>query len=418
MSMYRGLPASVYWLALAKLLMMGGNFVYLFFALFLTKTAGLSEGTAGVYFAAATVIGLVGSLVGGFCADHFGRRRVLFASLLANGMLLLLAPLFANPMVGGIIAVVAIGIVGGAEPAINALLSDCTTPAQRKAAFSLLYMGANLGLALGSVAGGLLFRAGAHYIFLADGFLTALAAFTVFGIARTHVPGRTGSAASREIALGWVAAIRQHPRIPLFCLFFVAHAFVYSQTTFSFPLLLDRQFGLNGPVLYGSFMTANGIAVLVLTPLLTKLTHNIRPLPCVAIGIGLYVAGFGLYGVCGQLWFLALSLVLWSSGEVIATTNAKVFIGNASAPAHRGRWNSLLDMSFETGFGLGPAVAGRVIVAYGLAMVWPVMAAVAAVGSFGILMLGLRREPPAAGADETAALTGSRDSSSGPLPPG
>jgi predicted MFS family arabinose efflux permease len=245
--------------------------------------------------------------------------------------------------------------------------------------------------------------------------VTVLAAFTVFGVARTHVRVRSGGAHGGESALGWVAAIRRHPRIPLFCLFFVAHAFVYSQTTFSFPLLLDRQFGPSGPVLYGTFMTANGIAVILLTPLLTKLTHAIPPLRCVAIGIALYVVGFGLYGVCAQLWFLALSIAVWSAGEIIATTNAKVFIGDVSAAAHRGRWNSLLDISFETGFGLGPAVAGRVIVAYGLALVWPVMAAVAAVGALGIRMLDLRRQRPA-GTD--GALTGSRDSSSGPLLPG
>jgi MFS family permease len=391
-TLYRNLPAGVYWLALAKFLMMGGNFVYQFFALFLTKRVGLTESTAGLFFTAATVVGLTGSVVGGWCADRFGRRRVFFIALLANGGLFLLVPLLSSQVIGALIAVVSIGIVSAAEPAINSLVSDCTQAEQRKAAFSLLYMGSNLGLALGPIAGGFLFQANTNYIFLADGLVTFIAASTIFGTKRTYVPRRGGASDNGEPATSTVAAIRNNPRVPLFCLLFVSHAFVYSQTTFSFPLLLDKGFGANGPILYGAFMTANGIAVIALTPLLTLLTRHTSSLRCVAIGIALYTAGFGLYGVVGNLWFVALSVCIWSAGEILATTNAKVFVAEQSAPTHRGRFNTLLDMSFETGFGLGPGVAGKVIVLFGIAAVWPLMAAVAAVGALGIFALGRHME--------------------------
>jgi MFS family permease len=392
--MYRSLPAGVYWLALAKFLMMGGNFVYQFLALFLTKKVGITEEAAGLLFAASTAVSYLASIVGGFCADHFGRRRVFFISLLANATLFLIVPVLPSALVGAIVAVVSIGVISAAEPAINSLLSDCTAPEQRKAAFSLVYMGANLGLAVGPLAGGFLFTANPKYIFLADGLVTLVAALTVLGMPSTYVARRDRQPARGEPVPGFVAAIRNNPRVPLFCLLFVAHAFVYSQTTFSFPLLLDKRFGESGPLLYGAFMTGNGIAVIVLTPILITLTRHASALRCVAAGIALYAAGFGLYGVAGSLWFLVLSVGIWSAGEILATTNAKVFVASQSAPAHRGRFNTLLDMSFETGFGLGPGVAGKVIVAYGIAAVWPVMAVVAAAGSLGILALGRSSRAP------------------------
>jgi MFS family permease len=388
--MYRNLPASVYWLAAAKFLMMAGNFVYQFFALFLTKKVGLSEEAAGLFFTASTAVCIAGSAVGGFCADRFGRRRVFFLSLLANGVLYLTVPLFASGMAGAVIAVVSIGVLSGAEPAINSLLSDCTEPDQRREAFSLVYMGSNLGLAVGPIFGGFLFGTNVSYIFVADGLATIVAAFLVFGTPRIYVPRSVGGQAAPASAGSLLVAIRRSPGVLVFCLFFVAHALVYSQTNFSFPLLLDRLVGQAGPLMYGTFMTANGIAVIALTPLLTMATRRMSALRCVALGIALYAVGFGLYGVITNLWFIAATVIVWSAGEILATTNAKVFIASQSAPAHRGRTNTLLDMSFEVGFGLGPGVAGKVIVVFGIATVWPLMATVAVVGALGIYVLGLR----------------------------
>ena len=61
---------------------------------------------------------------------------------------------------------------GAARPVNTALLTDITRPEERSAAFSLLYLGINIGVAAGPILAGFLFNNYRRWIFWGDGLTT------------------------------------------------------------------------------------------------------------------------------------------------------------------------------------------------------------------------------------------------------
>lgn len=68
-----------------------------------------------------------------------------------------------------------------AFPAFDATLADLTDPENRQSAFSLLYFGANIGMAISPIVGGLLFKDHLSLLFFLErisaAFLAISAAF-------------------------------------------------------------------------------------------------------------------------------------------------------------------------------------------------------------------------------------------------
>jgi MFS family permease len=104
---------------------------------------------------ACTASCLVGTLVGGYLADTYSRKAVVLWSMVASALAYSLVPFTAEPRSICTLIVLALGIMAVSKPAYNALVADFTGSVERKAAFSLLYLGVNVGFAVGPVAGSL-----------------------------------------------------------------------------------------------------------------------------------------------------------------------------------------------------------------------------------------------------------------------
>ena len=152
--------------------------------------------------------------------------------------------------------------------------------------------------------------------------------------------------------------------------------------------MLTKAFKGIGSEVYGMLMTVNGIAVIILTPLMVKFTKKMTSASCVALGILCYAFGFGIYIFTGNILWLIGSVVIWSAGEILAVTNSKVFIAENTKPGQRGRYNIFLDISFELGFGAGPGVMGKVINSFGMIFVWIIIVLVSIVSSISIFFIG------------------------------
>lgn len=387
---FRNLPRSIYLLFFAKTLMAAGNFVYPFLALYLTNKLGMKQDVAGSFFLAANIGSIFGSISGGTLSDLLGRKTTLVSALALSGLCYLLAPLVHSPTTIIVLVFLSLSLLAATEPAFNALVGDLTPPSQTKEAFSLIYIGHNVGFTIGPLIGALLFTSHTSLIFFGDGAATCLAALVILAAAG-NAPSTTATFEREEHAstsIGLFASIRRNAGVLIFCVLFCAHPIIYSQTTFSFPLFLEQCFSHQGAIFYGVLMTVNGIAVVTLTPVLTHVTKGKSSLHCVASGIALYALGFGVYFFTHNIVVIGASVLVWSAGEILALTNAKAFIAENSDTSNRGRFNTILDISMETGFGVGPGLAGKVITLFGIRAVWPIMATAAMVASSCLLLLG------------------------------
>ena len=114
----------------------------------ITEFFGLSAGTAGIIFSAATVGLFLGAAIGGRMADYFGRKRALIVSLLLFGLFSLITTLTMGPK-SLFVARVVTGLgLGGAMPNFIALASESTHANRRVSTVTIVMAGMPLGGAL------------------------------------------------------------------------------------------------------------------------------------------------------------------------------------------------------------------------------------------------------------------------------
>jgi len=376
---YAGLDRSIYFLFLAQVVNSVGHFVHPFLTLYLTQKLDMGARQAGFYVLLSLVAWVPGSLIGGKIADSFSRKRamILFHTLPA---LALVPCAFLGP--SRLVAWLLIGVSflnGLADPVNDAMLTDLTIAAQRKAAFSLLYLGHNIGVAVGPLAAGFLFTRSLTWFFLGDA-ITSLAAVVLIAVfVRESKPTReqvrrsfAADASPERAEEGSLAAVLlRRPFLVAFLFINIPLSLAYAQTHFSLPLQLADLFGESGSVTYGMLMSFNALTVILLTTVVLRLTERVPPALTVALSGLFYAGGFGLIGLVRTVPWLLASTLIWTVGEILGATGVGAYVANHSPMTHRGRINSVAPIIMFSGQASGPALAGRVIDRFSLAVIWP-----------------------------------------------
>jgi MFS family permease len=402
---FAGLDRSIYFLFIAQVVNSIGHFVHPFLTLFLTQKLGMDPGEAGFYVFLSALAWVPSSLAGGKIADSFGRKKalVLFHTLPALA-LVPCAFLGASRLVAWLL-IAASFLHGLAEPVNDAMLTDLTTSAQRKAAFSLLYLGHNLGVAVGPLFAGFLFNRYLTWFFLGDAATTLAAVVLIALFVRESAPTREQVEASFSADTGperaekgsLVAVLLRRPYLLAFMFIHILLSLVYAQSGFSLPLQLSALFGERGAKTFGLLISANGLAVITLTTVVLHLTRRLAPALTVALAGLFFAAGFGLIGLVRTVPWLLLSTLIWTVGEILEATSAGAYVSNHAPLTHRGRVNAIAPIIMFSGHAIGPPLAGRLIERFSLKVIWPGTFVLALAGA-ALLVLLDRRERAAGGA--------------------
>ncbi|MBU4361795.1 MFS transporter [bacterium] len=376
---YTKLPKSIYILFFARMVNSMGAFVYPFLTIYLTKTLSLDEGEAGFIVMLAITAHLPGLIVGGRLADWLGRKRILLLFQGLAAICLIPCAFLNNSFIIPRFLILSAFFLGAAQPASTAMTADLTNPSNRKAAFSLLYLGNNIGFAVGPLIAGFLYNNYLMWIFLGDAATTLASLTLVYLFIQETLPSKEKIEESYQLGNNYEKAergslwqvLRKRPRLLLFTLISLIYSFVYAQTTFSIPIQVIELFGDKGPKMFGVIMTTNALVVSCLTIIIISLTHKIKPVLNVALAGLLYAVGFGvIFFITGLAWLL-FSTIIWSIGEILVTTNTNVYIANHTPMSHRGRFNAVIPVIMGAGFALGPLISGDYIRKYGINNIWP-----------------------------------------------
>lgn len=396
---YSGLNRSIYFLFIAQVVNSVGHFVHPFLTLLLTQKLGMDAGQAGFFVFLSAVAWVPGALVGGRIADSWGRKNalVLFHTLPAL-ILIPCAFLGASRQVAWLLIGASL-LNGLAEPVNDAMLTDLTTPDQRKSAFSLLYLGHNIGISVGPLFAGFLFNRYLALFFLADAATTLAAVVLLALFVRESAPSRERIEASFREDSGperaekgsLLAVLLRRPFLLAFLFIHILLSLVYSQSHFSLPLQCAALFGERGPRTFGLLASLNGIAVITLTTVVLRFTRRLPPLLTVALSGLFFAAGFGLVALTGSLPWLLLSTLIWTIGEILGATSTGAYIAGHSPMTHRGRINAIAPIIMYSGFAAGPPLAGWLIERFSLAVIWP-GAFVLSLAAALLLALLFRRE--------------------------
>lgn len=339
------LPRAAWLLFVGTFINRFGSFVLVFLAVYIVR-AGYTAAEAGLALSAYGIGSLLSAPAGGHLADRLGRRNAIATSMFSSAVALLaLSQAAALAMILPLS-----GLVGFTaelyRPAASALLADLTPAGQRVPAFAMYRLAANLGFAAGPAVGGLLVERSFFILFLGDA-LTASA----FGTLALLLLPEGERRSPRFQGSGWVQAALADRGFLLFLAASTCGGLVIVQAFSSFALqVTDR---LSGAA-YGTLMSLNGLLVVLLELPIAGVTQRLRPRPVMAVGLALMGLGFGMTILAAAFPLFALTVVVWSLGEVVYMPVAGAYVADVAPYDMRGRFQGAWGLTFGAALVLGP----------------------------------------------------------------
>ncbi|NCC64943.1 MAG: MFS transporter, partial [Spirochaetia bacterium] len=373
-----------------------GIFVYPFLTLYLTQRLGYSALQAGTFMTLASVLYVPGSFIGSKLADTIGRKPVVVVFQLLMDACFILAGIFEGQTIVVYLILLALFFDGAVDPAREALKTDVTTIQNRQLSFSFIYLGHNLGYAIGPVIAGYLFHTAPRWIFFGNAGFGILSVLLILWKVKESKPSKelieqsqSWDSTEKGERGSLLKALLTRPRLLFFAISITFFSYAYSQTLFALPLLTSKLFGQAGAPLYGKMMALNGIVVVLFNPILVSSLKRFHPLANSSLSGLLYAVGFGLFAFAtSNIVFLMLTVV-YTIGEIIAATNEQYYIANNTPISHRGRFSAILPILMGTGHAIAPITGGLIIEQYSMIVLWLTTAVAALIGAFMIFCLYL-----------------------------
>lgn len=276
------------------------------------------------------------------------------------------------------------------RPPISAIITDILPPDKRKLGFSLQYLGINLGVSLGPIVAGFLFKNYLPILFLGDAITSFIAvSLVVINIKETNLKNinKVEALAEKKESENILQVLLQRPEIIAFLLIYIIYSAVYTQHIFSMPLMLNKLYMDRGAQLFGLLMSVNALTVITLTVIISNITKKLHALSNVIIAGILYAVGFGMIGIVKSFPLFVVSTVLWTIGEILIVTNFGTYVANNSPANFRARFSAVGSLSWALGSTLGTSLMGKYISMMSIDMVWPLTFVLSCISS--LLMFGL-----------------------------
>jgi MFS family permease len=380
LQIYRGLPSSIYILFIVRIVNALGAFVGPFLTIFLSDKIGFSKEVIGLFIMANSFSTVPGSLIGGKICDIFGRKNVLVIFQTLAALCYIPCAFLDKSVLIPFILIFSSFLSSIAYPAYGAMVADLTNTSNRNSSYSLLYLGNNLGFSIGPMIAGFLYTHYLKMIFIGNSIAVLTSVIIIYSFIKETKPineieeqTETENELERMEEGSLIKALLKRPLLLSFAFLCMIYSFVYAQYPFAIPLQMGELFGKNSPVIFGYIMATNGITVILLTTVLTRITRRFSEIQNLSLAGIFYGIGFGMMFFIQTLPMFIIATVIWTIGEILQSTNAGVYIANHTPMSHRGRFNAVIPLIMGAGFAVGPAIMGRFIKNRRVIDVWPIM---------------------------------------------
>ena len=363
-------------------------------SLILTQKIGMSASQAGQFVTILAICQVPCMILGGKLSDIIGRRKVIIIFQVLGASMLVICGLIPTTILTAIIMILSSCFYSISSPSYDALNADLTNEGNRKEAYSLLYMGMNIGFAIGPILGGFLYKNYLPLIFIGDALTTTIALVLFIAYVKpykenvsTEVVNEKEYKIDKYASIPTAKVLFQIPILILFPIMMLLEQFAYSQWGFSLPLQMVELFGDNSAKLYGFLGAFNAIIVITFTPLLTHKTRKYNSLNVMSLGGVLYGLCFLVISFSKAMPLFFIAVFLLTLGEILLAINSSAFIANNTPPSHRGRISSIMPIISGAGYALGPMIMGNIIDSNSIFMAWMVVTGVSFIGAGGLILL-------------------------------
>ncbi|HSM94316.1 MAG TPA: MFS transporter [Anaeromyxobacteraceae bacterium] len=383
-----GLPP-VLWTILAGMFVNRlGTFVGTFLALYLVRERGFPPDAAGRVVALFGAGVLVAGPLGGTLADAIGRRRTMLLSFLLGAAAVATIAFLRHPALLALFTFLSALTSELYRPAMAAAIADVVPPEDRARAWGLVYWVTNLGWTFGLAIGGALAVRSFTALFLVD----AASTLAFAAVVARRVPETRPAGSRVHPPLEGLALVLADGPFVRFLLLNLAMLVVFVQFQLAAPLDMDAH-GV-GPGTFAALLSLDGLAVILLQPVLTPALARRDGGRLLALSALLVGCGFGVNALAGWLPPLpvyVVGVILWAVGEVIGFPVAAAIVADLAPPELRGRYQGAFSMSWGIAFTIAPLVGGELLTRFGGRTLWAACLAIGAVVAAGHLTAGPAR---------------------------
>lgn len=382
---FGGLPRDVWILAWALFINRVGMMVLPFLALYLTEERGFDVDSAGRVVALFGVGSIFGVTLGGWLTDRIGARRVQLASLVLNGLCLLALWRARGPL-GISVAVVVMSLASEIfRPANSAAIIAASSARQRARSFALMSAVICVGLSIGLPIAGALAEVGYDGLFWIDAGTSFLAA--VF-LARYGPRTPAGAATQGAPPTARISAWRDGEFLVVLALTAAAGTILF-QFFSTLPLFLAREVGLSESGV-GLLLALNTLVIALVQMQLSHWVESKPLLPWIGWGVGLMGIGYGINGLSGHVGVAALSILIWTVGEMFYFPLTATYASHRAPPGAVGRYMSAYHVGIGVPFLVAPLLGTEVYERFGPTWLWAGCAIAGVLLAIAFVSLGRR----------------------------
>jgi len=365
---FRGLPAPVWRLSIGLFVNRSGTMVLPFLSLYLVRKLGFDVGAAGMALAAFGLGSVAGSYAGGVIAGRVGTLRVQVWSLALGGAGFLLLSQLRSFLVVTAGMFVASAISDAFRPACITAIVEASTPELRPRAMGLMRLAANAGIAVGPAVGGLLAGIDYGWIFVGEAVTCWAAAVWLSWSMRGE---SAAGASTRPAPAADAGSLWRDGRFLGFLGMMLLMALVLYQVFTTFPLYLTSAYGLS-EVQVGLVFAFNAALIVAFEMVLIKLLEHRRPELVQGVGLFLMCAGFGLLPFGRGFAYAALTIMVWTVGEMLSLPFSNVLVTEYAGAGRAAAAIGMYSAVFSVALILAPIVGLGIYERFGGDVLWTV----------------------------------------------
>ena len=346
---YAGFPKEMYVLFLGRIANTMGQVVWATMTLILSNKLNYSASSIAVLQLVMLLLQLPFIYVGGKLADRINKKMIIAVCDFIVALCFIICG-FLPVSLFSVWVFYAAGTFAMVEQAsYDALVADLSLPQDRERAYSLSYLGMNLGYVITPALSGMLFEEHLALFYFICGTCILSSSIMIFlGVKRLRIEGSSNISEyerSEEKASSMTVLINNRVIFYFICLYAISQ-FIYNDFFFLVPLHLEALFGALGATYYGYLSSLNAIVVLTMTTFVVKLFMKRNNFTKIVTGEALIVLGLSLFiFIENAIWLCVISVIIFTLGEILTTVSKQPFIIARIPATHRGRIFAIMNVA-------------------------------------------------------------------------
>lgn len=346
LSQYKGLRRENYVLCFGRMVTAMGSLIWPMLTMILNQKMGMSAEHVAWVIAAVGILSLPVNLIGGRIADSFNKKMNIIYLDIVSVMCYVICAFVPLSGISIVLMFIAATCQNMEQPSYTAIIADITVTEDRERAYSLQYLGCNLGFVMSPMLAGFLFKDYLWLAFLISASAIGSSAVLIYFLVKDITPEKeSGRGAKYQAERGgeslWTV-LKENKLILLYILAVGGYYACYQMYNYMMPLDMARIHGEGGAVIFGSIASVNCIAVVVFTPILTRMFQEFSEPVKTIFGQALLLAGFVIFLVFqGHIPFYYMAMIILTWGEIFTVLAESPYLSNRMPASHRGRINGL-----------------------------------------------------------------------------